>query len=117
MNTISHLSSAALEAGVPARYLYWYGRSGRRYLFTAAESGTGSDSGAMADFGDGVAIAVRAGAIVWSGDMAALAFMPRTAWRHRVDLYVHLLAATPEARRAVVEDLRPQQGEHLKLAA
>ena len=110
-----HLSLAAIAAGVPPRYVYWYGRSGRRYLFTAAEGG--GQPGAVDDFAEGVAIAVRGGAIVWSGDVAALADLPRTAWHRGAAFYVHLLAATPEERRAVVEDLRPAQGEHLRLAA
>jgi hypothetical protein len=115
MIQVSHVSPAALAAGVPARYRYWYGRSGQRYLFTATEVDGPLDG--FADFSDGVAIAVRDGAIIWSGDVGALACMPRTAWHRRADLYVHLLAATPEERRAVADDLRPAQREHLRLAA
>ena len=101
----------AREAGLPRRYVYWYGRSGRRYLFTAVEAA------AMADFTDAVAVAVRGGAVAWAGQGPALAEMGRTARLGGADLYVHLLAASPEERRAVVADLRPAPPAHLKIAA
>lgn len=105
------VSRAALAAGVPVRYLYWIGRSGRRYLFTC------TDWPSLSDFGDGVAIAVSAGEIVWSGEIAAVACLPRSAEARSAALYVHLLASNSEERRAVIEDLRPACGAHLRLAA
>lgn len=107
----SEVSQAALEAGVPARFHYFYGRSGRRYLFTS----TGGDT--VGDFSDGVAIAVRAGSIVWAGAVSAFEAMPATAWTRRAALYVHLIAATDAERRALIDDLRPDERCHLKLAA
>jgi hypothetical protein len=71
----------------------------------------------IGDFDEGVAIAVAAGRIVWAGDIGALhgradtAALPRAAW------YVHLLAATREARRDIVEDLCPVERCYLRLAA
>ena len=105
------VSRAALAAGVPVRYLYWTGRSQRRHLFTC------TDWRSLPDFSEGVAIAVSHGAIVWSGEIAALAALPPFAEARRAAIYIHLLAATPEERRAVIEDLRPAEGGHLRLAA
>lgn len=102
---------AASAAGLPARYLYWCGRSGRRYLFTA------TDAAGIADFGEGVAIAAVDGRIVWTGEIAALAFMLLATGMQRASFYVHLLASTREERRAVMADLRPIDGAHLRLAA
>jgi hypothetical protein len=102
---------SVLAAAIPARFVYWSGHSGRRYLFTAVgREGIGH-------FDDGVAIAVAEGRIVWAGEIGALhgrgdtAALPRAAW------YVHLLAATREERRDIVEDLRPVERSHLRLAA
>ncbi len=105
------VSRAALAAGVPVRYLYWIGRSSRRYLFTC------TDWPSLSDFAEGVAIAVSAGEIVWSGEIAALTSLPPSAEARRATLYVHLLACNAEERRAVIEDLRPACGGHLRLAA
>jgi hypothetical protein len=111
MTPLSYVSRAALAAGVPARYRYWLGRSGRRYLFTC------TDVSDLAHFELGVAIAVMAGQITWTGDIATLAAMPASAPARNAAIYVHLLAATPEERQAVVEDLKPIDGSHLRLAA
>lgn len=111
MVRLSCVSQAALAAGVPARYLYWFGRSGRRYLFTCTEPG-GID-----DFADGVAIVVAAGEIVWTGEVAALASARGAAGSPENAVYIHFLAATNDEQRAVIEDLRPAQGAHLRLAA
>src|SRR5215204_1258141 len=104
-------SRAALAAGVPARYHYWHGRSRQRYLFTC------TDSAGISDFLEGVAIAAIDGTVVWTGEVSQLALMAVTTWPRRAALYVHLLASTPEERRAVIEDLRPSVGGHLRLAA
>ena len=106
------VSRAALAAGVPVRYLYWFGRSQQRYLFTC------TDWRSLLDFSEGVAIAVSRGAVVWSGEIAALAALPASAQAQHSTIYVHLLAATAEERRRVIEDLRPAtESGHLRLAA
>jgi hypothetical protein len=113
MSSMPTLSRAALAAGIPARFLYWGGRAGRRYLFTAmgvAEA---------ADLESGVAIAVDDDErIVWVGEVGELAALPADAPERRAAIYVHLLAATLAERRAVIDDLRPEAEEcHLRLAA
>jgi hypothetical protein len=107
----SVVSRAAAAAGVPPRYIYWTGHSGRRHLFTAAGSGS------IADFEDGVALAVDEGRIAWAGEVAALAVAPCGGRFGHMIFYVHLLARSAEERRAIIEDLRPLDGCHLKLAA
>lgn len=111
MSPASSLPKATAAAGLPPRYVYWSGRSGRRYLFTA------TDREGAADFEDCVAVAVRNGAIVWAGDISVLARMPAAAELRGASVYVHLLAADPSERRAVVRDLRPVERSHLRLAA
>ena len=107
----SAVSRAAAAAGVPPRYVYWTGQSGRRHLFTAAGSGS------IADFEDGVALAVDDGHVAWAGEIAALAVGSCGGRFAQMSLYVHLLARSAEERRAIIEDLRPLDGCHLKLAA
>ena len=91
-----------VAAGLSARYFYFDGRSGRRYLFTA------TDHAGLSDFGDGVAICVVGGQVVWAGDCATLAAMPRAAGLNRPAYYVHLLASSEAAREAVADDLAPE---------
>ena len=105
------VSQAALAAGVPARYLYWFGRSGRRYLFSC------TGKAAAKDFESGVAIAVSNGEIVWTGDVQDFARLPANAAPRRTAVFVHFLAATLAERRAVIEDLRPEERAVLRLAA
>lgn len=105
MSSVSCLSRAALAAGIPARYLYWTGRSGRRYLFTCMSLA------AAADLEGGVAIAVSGEHIVWIGDVGELAHLPPEAPARRAAVYVHLLASTLAERRGVIWDLRPEE-EH-----
>lgn len=104
------VSRVAVAAGLPARYLYWAGRSGKRYLFTC------TGGGAAEDFDSGIAIAVAGGEIVWIGDVAMLARMPQSARPRRAEVYMHFLAVTPDERRAVIDDLRPER-QLLRLAA
>jgi hypothetical protein len=111
MSSLPEFPRAALAAGLPARFIYWYGRSGQRYLFSC----TGL-SGA-ADFESGVAIAVSGNEIVWSGEVNELIELPKDAPARRAAIYVHLLASTLIARRAVIEDLRPEALAELRLAA
>jgi hypothetical protein len=103
-------SRAALAAGVPTRFLYWLGRSGKRHLFTRT-SGQG-----ISDFEDGVAIAVRDGKVIWAGDIADLGRMPEHSAPRRATIYLHLLASNAEERQAVTDDLRPDPW-WLRLAA
>lgn len=111
MTRSPHLSQVALAAGLPARYLYWFGHSGQRYLFTC----TGSRG--AADFESGVAIAVSGGQIIWIGEVAELSRMAGDAVPRRAEIYVHLLAATLAERRSVIDDLRPEERVRLRLAA
>lgn len=103
-----HVSQAALAAGIPARYLYWTGRSGRRYLFTCMNAAD------AAGLESGVAIAVDGERIVWLGQVEELARAPVRG----AAVYVHLLASTVADRRGVIWDLRPSEcAGHLRLAA
>jgi hypothetical protein len=100
---------AALAAGLPARYLYWHGRSGRRYLFTRTEIA------ALADFVDAVVILVADGEIVFAGGPAD-ARLAASAFR-RVSAHVHLLAASAAARKAIAADIAPPAAQIIRLAA
>jgi hypothetical protein len=64
-----------------------------------------------------VAIAVNGERIVWVGEVAALARMPENAPPRSAAVYVHLLAATLDERRAVIADLRAEERCQLRLAA
>lgn len=105
------LPRVAMTAGLPARYLYFSGRSGSRYLFTCM------GLSAAADFESGVAIAVSGREIVWIGEVSELGQMPEDSLPLRAEIYVHLLAPTLSARRAVIEDLSPEEPLRLRLAA
>ena len=112
MSSMPIVSQAAVAAGIPARYLYWTGRSGRRYLFTCM-----SDA-AASGLESGVAIAVSGEHIAWIGEVAALAHRSSGTDARGADIYVHLLAKDASARRAVIWDLRPAESAcHLPLAA
>src|SRR5215208_7164024 len=111
MSPSPHLSKVAMAAGLPARYLYWFGHSGSRYLFTC----TGAS--AAVDFESGVAMAVSGGQIVWIGEVAEFARMTKDAVPRRAEIYVHLLATSLAERRSVIEDLRPEERVTLRLAA
>jgi hypothetical protein len=109
MAASSFIPQSAREAGVPARYRYWTGRSGRRYLFTR------TDAGSLEDFRGAVLLAVRFGDIVWAGDSAAEA--RRHAASRGTGVYVHLLAASAAARREIAADLAPEPAPQAELAA
>jgi hypothetical protein len=106
----SFVARAALAAGVPPRFRYWSGHSGRRFLFTATTPDL------LADFDEAVAIAVDGDRIVWIGEASALRLASASLIRG-AQVYVHLLAATPEERRALVTDLQPAAQYSLPLAA
>jgi hypothetical protein len=111
MSQSPQLPRVTLAAGLPARFVYWFGRSGRRYLFSC------TGAGAAADFESGVAIAVSGGQIVWIGEVAEFSRMAEHSVPRRAEIYVHLLAATLAERRALIEDLRPEEAVRLRLAA
>ncbi len=102
MTALPSFSKAALQAGVPPRFLYWQGHSRRRYLFTR----TSIDG--LTGFEEGVVIAVRGGEVVWTGEVAEIASFCAGSAGREVAVYVHLLAAGRAERRAVVEDFRPR---------
>jgi hypothetical protein len=111
MSPIPMMSQAALAAGVPARFLYWTGRSGRRYLFTQMDR-------AAAELDGAVAIAASGERIVWVGQTEELARPLGEAPPRRESIYVHLLASTLAEQRGVIWDLRPAPNERpLPLAA
>ena len=101
MTALPFPSKAALQAGVPPRFLYWQGHSRRRYLFTR----TSID--ALSGFDDGVVIAVHDGEIVWTGEISDIATLPADPELGRDGLHVHLLAQGAAERRAVVADFWP----------
>jgi len=49
--------------------------------------------------------------------VTALARMPADAAPRQAAIYLHLLATTLQARRAVIDDLRPAEPDRLRLAA
>ena len=107
----SFIARAALAAGVPPRFRYWSGHSGHRYLFTSTTPDL------LADFDEAIAIAVDGDRIVWIGDASSLERFVSASLIRRAQVYVHLLAATPEERRALVTDLQPAAQYSLPLAA
>lgn len=111
MTPSSSVPQAAVEAGLPARYRYWTGRSGRRYLFTDTELS------ALLDFPESVAIAVRRETIVWAGEPHPASLLAAAAEIAGAAFYVHLLAADPAERRQAIQDLVPSNGPRLRVAA
>lgn len=111
MSSAPHIARVALAAGLPARYLYWTGRSGRRYVFTRMHAEE------AAELEDGIAIAVANGCIEWIGSVEDLARRSGAA-AAQASVYVHFLAQSSAERRSVIWDLRPGDAEHpLALAA
>lgn len=101
---------AALAAGVATQFFYWSGRSGRRYLFSCTAGAR------IADFEEGVAMAVGGESIVWVGEVTALARMPLESAPRRAAIFLHLLAGTEEERRAVIDDLQPRRDGCFQIA-
>lgn len=106
----SFIPQSALEAGLPARYRYWAGRSGRSYLFTR------TDAASLEDFRGAVLLAVRFGQVIWAGCSAPEARRHATASRG-TGLYVHLLAGSSAERQEIVADLEPDMPAQTALAA
>jgi hypothetical protein len=109
-----HVVEVALRSLAPLRerrFTAWRGRSGQRYIASVFSV---TDDAALG-FADAVLIAIAGDRTVLaardSGPFGVEAAMSR--WKAAVmaagaqEIHVHLLAATAEARRAVVADLTP----------
>ena len=104
MQLKSSVPNIVLKAGLPARFRYWSGRSGARYLFTR------TDSGELDHFDVAVVILARFGRIIWAGDPPAgrpcAAEMRALLQREGTEIYVHLLARDAARRERIIDDLR-----------
>jgi hypothetical protein len=105
------LSQAALDAGVPPRFVYWQGHSRRRYLFTRT-----SFQG-LKDFEDGVVLVVEGGEVVWTGEVAEASRLAESRDARPRGVYVHLLAGGLAERRLVIEDFEPDWRADCRMAA
>lgn len=95
----AHLSArprALTGAAIEQRFRYWYGRSGRRYLFSEV------DRGEIADL-DGVVLLVPG-----TGDTPGHVGLDPVACPAKGPVFVHLLADTEAERSAIVADLAPR---------
>lgn len=110
MTKASFIPQSAVEAGLPARYRYWAGRSGRSYLFTR------TDAASLGDFRGAVLLAVRFGQVIWAGESTVEARSQAAASRG-TGLYLHLLAGSAAERREIVADLQPDAAAPTALAA
>ena len=103
MKPRSSIPNIVLEAGLPARFRYWSGGSGRRYLFTK------SDLEAVCHFDNAVIIVVRYGRIVWAGGLSGsqgeYAGLNEMSDRDGAQIFVHLLARDDTQRSQIIEDL------------
>lgn len=106
----SFIAQSAVAAGLPPRYRYWAGRSGRSYLFTR------TDADSLDDFRGAVLLAVRFGQVIWAGE-SAIEARRHAATSRGTGLYVHLLAASAGERREIVADLEPEAPAETALAA
>lgn len=109
---LAGLAGSRLEG----RFRAWRGRSGRRYTFSVFPLGCGLDH--LPVDGDAVVIAVARQADgtrrkLWveatgrdPNDLFRSARLRALAARPDCELHLHLLAATPADRRALVDDLR-----------
>lgn len=99
----SSIPNIVLEAGLPARFRYWSGLSGARYLFTR------TDLAALDHFDDAVVILVRFGRIIWAGNPPghnpSASRLNALAGRDGTEIYIHLLARSDEQRDAIIADL------------
>ena len=92
-----------LEAGLPPRFRYWSGGSGRRYLFT------GTDVETVRHFDEAVVMVARYGRIIWVGRISDCASrncpLHQLAQRAGAKVFVHLLARNEAQRSAIIDDL------------
>jgi hypothetical protein len=104
------IPAAARATGFDDRFHFWIGASGRRYLFTAVAAD------ALAHFRDVVVLVaerrphgapVGRSVFVTDGEGASreAMFAESGVKPSEAALFVHLLADTPDARRAVAADL------------
>lgn len=104
MQLKSSVPNIVLKAGLPARFRYWSGRSGARYLFTR------TDSAELDHFDEAVVILVRFGRIIWAGDppggRPATAELRALLRREGTEIYIHLLARDATRRERIIDDLR-----------
>lgn len=104
MNPRSSIPRIVLEAGLPARFRYWSGGSGRRYLFTS------TDVEAVKHFDNAVVIVARYGRIVWAGQYAEPEYgrspMYQLSRRAGAQVFVHLLARDEVQRSEIIDDLK-----------
>jgi hypothetical protein len=104
MKPTSSIPNSVLEAGLPARFRYWSGLSGKRYLFTR------TDLAGLAHFDEAVVILVRYGRVIWAGDPpgrdSPAGELAALAGRHGTEIYIHLLARSNEQREAIIGDLK-----------
>ncbi len=108
MGQLQHDAPRAAEAlGLVETYSYLRGASGKRYLFTSVPEES------LCDYPGAVAVRTSARSngrrIVWIGEIDARGFEHGSAIGRkprRVQTFVHLLARDPDARRAVIRDLR-----------
>ncbi len=104
MRPTTSVPHSVLEAGLPARFRYWSGQSGARYLFTQ------TDLSAIAHFDDAIVIVGRFGRVIWAGHTpdynCASSDLAMLAGRDGSDLYVHLLARSADDRLQIIEDLK-----------
>jgi hypothetical protein len=85
------------DAPMGDRFRYWYGRSGRRYLFSAVAPGDVADL-------DGVVVLVAGGA----ADRPEHVGLNLPVGVPAGAVYVHLLAETDAARADIIADLAPR---------
>lgn len=87
---------ALTGAAIEQRFRYWYGHSGRRYLFSEVERGE------IADL-EGVVLLVPG-----NGDTLGHVGLDPVACPASGPVFVHLLAETEAERSAIVADLAPR---------
>lgn len=98
------LALVAREGEFGDRYRVWRGRSGQRYLVTVMPLGE------ALRVEDAVVLIVAIGPegerrVVYAGETSAGLPGLHVAAGHRLEAHVHLIAASPAKRQAVVEDL------------
>ena len=103
MKPTTSVPRIALEAGLPARFQYWSGGSGRRYLFTR------TDIDAVHYFDNAVVIVARYGRIVWAGHSQGHDYSNSTlnqlSQRDGAKIFIHLLARNDAQRSEIILDL------------
>jgi hypothetical protein len=98
------LARVAQEGAFDDRYRVWRGRSGARYLVTVMPLGD------AIRVEDGVVLVVALGVdgarkVVWAGESGAGLPGLRLEPDQQVEAHVHLIALSPEKRKAAIDDL------------